>query len=169
MFKNKKAVYILIPLNIAIWGYFGYRFYSMYNGSDPAIVNENVAAITLKEMTDSVCYKLSLDYTDPFLKHSEKQKSYYSSNSNVTAQKRIEKVKVVKTATVAIPPKPRPDIKYLGLVKNSTSGTATALVSLNGQSKLIKANDILEGITFKSFSKDSLIAKSGKETIVVRK
>jgi len=171
MFKNKKAVYILIPLNIAIWGYFGYRFYTMYTGGDAPAMTEKTSTLKLKDLTDSVSYKLNLNYKDPFLRETEKQKNYHAENSpnNAVKQQQHERTKAVKIPSVTIAPKPPLDLKYFGLVKNSTTGTATALVTLNGQSKLIKVNDILEGITFKSFNKDSLVAKSGKETIVVRK
>ena len=67
------------------------------------------------------------------------------------------------------PPKQLPDVKYLGLIKNNTSGLSTALVSVNGQSKLIKQNQTIDGIIFKTFNQDSLVAKWGRERIVVRK
>ncbi|HEY1054297.1 MAG TPA: hypothetical protein VGE24_04155 [Emticicia sp.] len=77
------------------------------------------------------------------------------------------KVVVVKTPTVV--PKQMPDIKYLGLIKNSNSGASTAIITLNGQSRLIKANDVIDGIAFKSLDKDELVAVWGKEKMVIRK
>lgn len=171
MLKNKKAIYILIPLNLAIWGYFIYRICGAFFGSDVLPNDERTEILKIKELRDSIVYKLSLDYKDPFLREGEKQRNYYAVNSSDQSIKRkeTEKLKAVKMQTVAIAPKTPLDLRYYGLVKNSTTGTSTALVALNGQSKLIKVNDILEGITFKSFNKDSLVAKNGKETIVVRR
>lgn len=169
MFKNKKAIYILIPLNIFIWGYFIFRFFNMYNETNAPLLSEKAEKVKLKDRVDSVCYKLNLDYKDPFLRESEKQKKYQVEGASNAVKQKVPEIKVVKTPTVAIIVKPTLDLKYFGLVKNTTGGTATALVTLNGQSKLIKVNDILDGLTFKSFNKDSLVAKNGKDIIVVRK
>ena len=143
----------------------------MYNGTGIPALTERMRTAKVKDVSDSVIYKLNLNYKDPFLRETDKQRNHNAENSsnNAIKQTQSEKVKAVKIQSVAIIPKPALDLKYLGLVKNSTTGTATALVAINGQSKLIKVNDILEGITFKSFNKDSLVAKNGKEIIVVRK
>lgn len=166
MLKNKKAIYILIPLNIAIWGFFIYRFYTAYNDYDGPLAGEKMASIKLDDIKDSVTYKLSLDYKDPFLRETEKYRGN-SQYASVPAKTVTPKVVVAKTPTVA--PKQMPDIKYLGLIKNSNSGASTAIISLNGQSRLIKANDVIDGIAFKSFDKDELIAVWGKEKMVIKK
>ncbi|MEO6303098.1 MAG: hypothetical protein ABIP51_07980 [Bacteroidia bacterium] len=167
MFKGKKAIYILVPLNIAIWGFFIYRFYAAYTSTDDIEISVNTESFKIDEIKDSVTYKLALNYPDPFLREGEKQKN--SSNYSLSeGQKKEKKITVVKTPTPAIV-KQTPDVKYLGLIKNTSSGAATALVSVNGQSKLIKANETIDGVTFKSFDQNQLIAQWGKEKIVVKK
>jgi hypothetical protein len=165
MLKNKKAIYILIPLNLAIWGFFIYRFYTAYNEYDGPPPNEKITAIKLDDIRDSVTYKLNLDYKDPFLRENEKYRN--TAASSVPVKMLVPKIAIAKTPTVA--PKQLPDIKYLGLIKNSNSGAATAIISLNGQSKLIKANDVIDGIVFRSFDKNELVAVWGKEKMVIRK
>jgi hypothetical protein len=165
MLKNKKTLYILIPVNILVWGFFVYRFYSAFTESNVPLSPVQTKAIKVLELKDSVTYKLSMDYKDPFLKDSKRE--YVRNYSNVGQQPK--KVVQVKTPTVVIPPKQLPDVKYLGLIKNNSSGLTTALVSVNGQSKLIKQNEVIDGITFKTFNQDSLVAKWGRERIVVRK
>jgi hypothetical protein len=137
-----------------------------YNEMDGVPMNEKAISIKLDDIKDSVSYKLSLDYKDPFLRENEKYRNA-SGSSSASTKTVVPKAVVVKTPTVA--PKQLPDIKYLGLIKNSSSGAATAIISLNGQSKLIKANDIIDGVAFKSFDKDELIAMWGKEKMVIRK
>jgi hypothetical protein len=165
MLKNKKAIYILIPLNIAIWGFFIYRFYTAFNEYDGPALSEKTAPVRLETTKDSVTYKLSLDYKDPFLREAERH--YVNNNTPVVTKTVVPRAPVVKTPTVT--PKQLPDIKYLGLIKNSTSGASTAIISLNGQSKLIKVNDVIDGITFKSFDNNQLVALLGKDKMVIKK
>jgi hypothetical protein len=165
MLKNKKVVYLLIPLNVAIWGFFIYRIYSAYTDSDVTMEAQNIQALKISTLEDSAMYVLSLDYKDPFLKGGEHTVKNYAGNGP-PAEPLKKQAAPVKAAPV---PKPLPDVKYFGLIKNSNSGSITALVSVNGQSKLIKPNETMDGITFKSFNNDSLVARWGKEKIVVRK
>ena len=167
MLKNKKAIYILIPLNFLIWGFFIYRFYAAYTDSDVSMPIAKIESVKLENLKDSLTYNLSLDYKDPFLKEGER--AYKQSNSGNGISESTPKRQVISVKAPTVPPKQLPEVKYLGLIKNNTSGLTTALVSVNGQSRLIKQNESIDGIVFKSFSRDSLTAKWGKERIVVRK
>jgi len=169
MLKNKKAVYILIPLNILVWGFFAYRFYSAFNESDVVLPSSGPVLVNKAEAKDSIVYKLSLDYKDPFLKHTKKEHASGPQNYNTPVQQADLKKTLPAKKQEPVVPKQLPEIKYLGLIKNNASGFTTALVSVNGQSRLIKQNESMEGIVFKSFNKDSLVAKYGKDRIVVRK
>lgn len=167
MLKNKKAIYVLIPLNILIWGFFIYRFYTAFNEGEVPVNDQKTGVVKLEALKDSVAYKLSLDYKDPFLRDVSRAENHnLSYNPSVKAKPKVEKI-TVKTPTVQ--PKVLPDIKYMGLIKNSSSGASTALVSINGQSKLVKVGETVDGIMFKSFDNNELVAVWGKEKIVVRK
>ena len=173
MLKNKKAIYLLIPLNVVVWGFFIYRFYTAFHESDLPFSDAQVQVSKFKSVKDSVTYTLSLNYRDPFLRETEKPARHFDPGNNnpgggSSAGTLKKQVTPVKTQTVSVP-KQLPDVKYLGLIKNSTSGLATALISVNGQSHLIKPNETIEGILFKSFNNDSLVGKWGKERIVARK
>jgi len=168
MLKNKKAVYILIPLNLLIWGFFIYRFYSAYSNSGIPLSETKENAIKIDLQKDSITYALKLDYKDPFLKETKRERILNSSNFNINPQRQINQNTRPKQF-IDTPPKLLPDVKYLGLIKNNNTGLSTALVTVNGQSKLIRPNETIEGLVFKSFNKDSLVAKWGKERIVVNK
>jgi hypothetical protein len=166
MFKGKRGLIAVVLLNIFIWGFCFYRFYS-YNDADlPEIVTHELA-IKSENLSDSNKYQLKLDYEDPFLKKEVKQKSSVKNNdpkiNNNTAE---PKVSIVKTPTIS---PLAPVVKYLGLVKNSTSGVATAIISINGQSKIVKVNETVEGIVIKGFDSNELLAIWGKEKMIVKK
>jgi hypothetical protein len=171
MLKNKKAIYILIPLNLIIWSFFIYRFYTGYNAQDIEIDQTNFVAETKPaETKDSIGYKLQLNYEDPFLKNQIKvYASTHQDNAEKSQNKALTNARSNMLKQTNAIQKPAIDIKYIGLIKNTETGFITALVSMNGVSQLVKEKEIIEGITFKKFTKDSLIAFAGKEKIVVKR
>ena len=170
MLKNKKAIYILIPLNIFIWCYLGYSIYSGLKEDDLPEISNNRSTIKLDELKDSVAYKLSLNYKDPFLREGEKSRVYSSNGSGINNNhsNATPKTIPVKVPIVAVV-KPVTDIKYLGLVKNNTTGNSTALLTINGKSYLVKKGDVLEGISIKNISNESIELKEGKKSLVIKK
>ena len=171
MLKNKKAIYILIPLNIFIWCYLGYSIYSGLKEDDLPEISNNSSTIKLDELKDSVAYKLSLNYKDPFLREGEKSKVYSSNGSgnNNTNHNPSPKNIPVKTPSVAAIVKPQTEIKYLGLVKNNTTGNSTALLTVNGKSYLVKKGDVIEGISVRNITNEVIELKEGKNLKTVSK
>ncbi|MDO8999669.1 MAG: hypothetical protein Q7W45_07890 [Bacteroidota bacterium] len=167
MLKNKKAIYILIPLNIFIWCYLGYSIYSGLKEDELPELSNNRSAIKLDELEDSVSYKLALNYSDPFLREGEKSRGHASTNSG-NNNSAAPKNNPVKTPSVAIV-KAQTEIKYLGLVKNNSTGISTALVTINGKSHLVKKGDVVEGISIKNISNESIELKEGKKSLVISK
>lgn len=167
MLKGKKSIYILIPLNILIWSFFVYRFYSLYNENDIPLADLTKNEIKFENDGDSADYKLMLSYKDPFLKKEPNDRGHKQgsvSTGKVPAEKVQSPVKKQKE-----PDKLLPDIKYLGLVKNSANGTVTAIVSINGSSKLIRQDETVNGLCFKNFTNDNLTVLWNKEKILISK
>jgi len=169
MLKSKKSIYILIPLNLAVWSFFIYRFWSAYHESDVPMGDSGIQISAFKTEKDSVTYKLSLSYKDPFLREGEQAYAEPSAGQASRTAAKNPAPRAAEPAPVAVPKAALPDIKYLGLVKNNSSGVVTALVAINGQSRLVRANESIDGFLFKSFSRDSLVAKRGSERFVVMK
>lgn len=165
MLKGKKGIYILIPVNILIWGVFVYRFYSLYNDGGEAQVENSEGIVKFEGAKDSIDYKLTLSYSDPFLKKEAKSSLINKSKAIETKQPTTKKAQVKKEE----PEKLLPEIKYLGLVKNSTSGSVTAIVSINGSSRLIKQDETVNGLCFKSFTNENLTVLWNKEKIIIPK
>ncbi len=167
MLKSKGAIYILIPVNILVWGFFIYRFYSAYTEGDVDIEENKMQVVKLDELKDSARYELILNYKDPFLRETEKVRSK-SSTGIKNENNAIVKTPVVKTPSVVVQ-KAASDIKYFGLVKNNTTGIATALISINGQTHLVKKGDVINGMNIKNISNESVELKEGKNTQIINK
>lgn len=151
------------------WGYVGYKIYMALQGDDETELSyekSNITKIAGNKKKDSVI--LNLRYSDPFLKNISSSNTNRSSESsyNTTSNKNNRDLSAsLKTKTV----QPSIDIKYLGLVKNNTSGTQTALISMNGKSFFVKKNDNIEGFVIKQISNESILIFRGKERLTINK
>jgi hypothetical protein len=165
MFKSKKSLYFLVPFNVLLWGYVAFKVYSAFNEEEESLPAEQSVSLAKLKKGDSIIYKPALNYPDPFLK--EEPKHRLSHNTPATNAPKSAPP-VVQQKTVSNVPSTL-DIKYLGLVENKTSGSATALISINGRSSLVKKGQVLDGLTIKSISSDRIEIKMGKENIVIQK
>lgn len=166
MLKSKRAIYLLIPANIIIWGYF---IFQMFSGIDTANVT---SASKVKQekpsnsITDSAYYEPKFNYLDPFLKSTADKKT---SSYNYQESNREKQTTRHSTTEENSSKKNLPDLNYLGLVKNQKNGKTCALISLNGQPIIARKHEIVEGYKIVSLSKDSVILMNGKKPIVLRK
>lgn len=166
MFKGKKSLYFLIPVNLFVWGYVGFKIYRAFNEEEDVLPFEQAVSVSKLKKEDSIVYKLALNYADPFLKEEPRYKTNANSGSSGNIPKPSVNPPVQKTIT-AVPK--TIDLKYLGLVENKSSGAATGLISINGKSYLVKKGDVVEGVSIKSISSEKLEAKIGKDLISVQK
>lgn len=169
---KKAKLYLLIIINLIAWGYVGYKVYSALQGDDDLELDRAMVSynkITSGEKTDSV--NLILNYNDPFLKNgnfsSQKHNSHSYNNKTIASKTKHQYASVIKTPTLSV--QPTIDIKYIGLVKNNTSGLQTALLSVNGKSVFVKVNDNVEGFLIKQISNESVLLTKGKEKLVIKK
>jgi len=170
---NKKVkLYLLVIINLIAWGYVGYKVYSALQGDDDLELDRAMVSynkITSSEKTDSV--NLILNYNDPFLKNgnfsSQKHNSRSYNNKTIDSKTKHQNASVIKTPTLSV--QPPVDIKYIGLVKNNTSGSQTALLSINGKSVFVKVNDNVEGFLIQQITNESILVTKGKEKLVIKK
>lgn len=156
--KNKKLIYILLPLVIIVWGTIFYKIF--YNTSreeeltDEILPQKNIAATTVSDT-----FSIIANYRDPFLGiivHNENNVNE-APKQKVLSQPKIEQV--VQW----------PNIVYGGMIKNQQSTKQLALVKINGKENIIKAGEMVGTIELVKIYKDSVEVKMGKERKVVRK
>lgn len=145
MLKNKKAIYVLLPLVIAIWGMISYRIYSAVNSSSES--REEVffqAGFTPpKALVDT--FSLIANYRDPFL-----GKTIVETESEKPKSPVIKKEKPKPEAIVW------PAIVYKGMIKNQKSNKQLCLVSIAGQDNMMKEGDVATEVELKKITKDSI-------------
>lgn len=171
---KKAKLYLLVLVNLMVWGYVGCKVYSALQGDDEIDYSLNQTKIkTIDKPAEEIVEQLALNYDDPFLKQGNYSGNITSKNNNTSRNNQTsvsQKQSVIKVNTTeTITPIPSLEIKYLGLVKNSITGNHTALLNVNGRSVTVKQNDFVEGYLIKNISNESILIVKGKEKLLINK
>ncbi len=162
MFKGKKSLYFLIPINLLVWSWIGIKVYKAFSEEEDILPYEQSVSVSKLKKEDSVVYKLALNYPDPFLKEEPHYKPHATTNNpKPQPTPTVQKAVVNPPQTI--------DLKYLGLVENKSSGAATGLISINGRSYLVRKGETIDGVLIRSLSSEKLEAKVGKSIVSVQK
>ncbi len=126
--KNKKNIYLLLPVVLIIWGLLGYRVYTSLSPTD-TVIQDNLPTTQFKpqEIVATETFTISTDYIDPFL-------GEVSKKSKVITKKSNKKV----TAT---PQSPFPTIVYKGVVAATGKKEQVFIISINGKQYFFKKNN----------------------------
>lgn len=156
--KNKKLIYLLLPLVILIWGTV---FYKIFFSTAPGEEWEEEAINPQKNSTAAPVDTFSIiaGYRDPFLGN-----TVYSENTIREIPK--PKIRPEPKIEQAVP---WPSIVYGGMIKNQQSTRQLALVKINGKENILKAGEMIGTIELAKIYKDSIEVKMGMEKKVVKK
>ncbi|KAF2518529.1 hypothetical protein E0W68_09410 [Flavobacterium salilacus subsp. salilacus] len=155
--KNKKAIYILLPLVLLIWAMVIYQFFS-FSGSDAVAVNNN-KAYTIKPINIPVkdTFTINVNYRDPFL-----GKMYLPNNNKTSISK--------KTKPKPAEPIIMPHIIYKGIVSDNQNEKKVFMVIIKGQTFLMKEKDTEQEVTLKNGNREyiEVVYKGQKNKIVIQ-
>lgn len=158
--KNKKAVYILLPLVLLLWGIIFYMIFSAVNPSyDQQVQPRDLSINVSSENPLSDTFSIIANYRDPFLG------KVFSSEKPVVRDASINSTPV-KPIVI---PKSWPSISYGGMMKIIKSSKQVALIYINGGSKMMKTGEIKEEVELLKIYNDSVEVMFHKEKRVVKK
>lgn len=161
--KNKKLLYILIPLVLLVWGVILYKIFNVVNVSDSNEVLKSIVIVSPSNENLIDTFSIHPNYRDPFLSKRAKKIIISENKATIIAAtpKLIKKI---------IAPLPKwPNLVYGGLIKNQNSNKQLALVQINGQSNIMKIGDIVGEIELTKIFSDSIEVKFQKEKRFVMK
>lgn len=144
--KNKKNIYILLPLVLFIWGVVIYKFFS-FTGTDEIAYNDAPVGIKPIQLKKPEPIIIKADYRDPFL-----GKMYLPE---------IPKKKSSAISKNKIAPQPVvwPQVIYKGLVTDQKNRKKVFMIVVNGQTHLTRENETIGNITLKKGNRNSIDIK----------
>ena len=145
--KNKKTLWILIPLVLGIWGLILWKLLD-YSSED---TSSSIVTLTYPESIaeDTAEYVLALNYRDPFLRSS------WSPGTTKPATQKTKKnnIRKVNIQSLKGPEKPA-ELKYKGAIQCNNS--RIGLLEVAGERKLVSENTTLGQYAILKVEDDSL-------------
>jgi hypothetical protein len=148
--KNKKNIYILLPLVLLVWGAVLFQLFSFTN-SDEITVSDN-PEFTFKPMkvNKRESFSINVNYRDPFLG------KIYSNESETIPKKTNSTVhKAARQAEALVWPK----ITYKGSIADSKGKNSIYIMIIDGKNYYMKIGDTENEIFLKSGDKESVYVK----------
>lgn len=143
--KNKKNIYILIPVVVLVWGLIGYRIFAGINPS--AVEHTKIEQRTVfkpEQLVENRNFTIEANYRDPFLGTLENQ---YSNKP------KKKKIKVKKEEVVF------PDIQYKGMFKPGNHGKTVFLIEIDGSQLMFKLKEEHHEVKLLKGDKEQIVVK----------
>ena len=157
MRNNKKAIWILLPAVLGLWGIIAFRVSKAIGDDEKTLTVATATVPVAQSKVDSFDYELSLNYEDPFLK-----------GRTPVVQKTVPKLKSTPKKpevkkTVKPIPLLWPDIKYHGLI-GSEKGGSTVILNVGGESWFMSVGELKNELKLLKVHEDSVVVEfQGKE------
>jgi hypothetical protein len=148
--KNKKNIYILLPIVLLIWGIVIFQFFS-FTTSD-TVVDKKSSDYNFKPLKIAVrdTFGINVNYRDPFLG------KMYASGSTTKVKSSNSTIKKLPKKEDAII---WPIIKYKGLISDTKDKTKIFLLIISGQNHYMKIGDTANEVFLKSGDKESIYVR----------
>jgi hypothetical protein len=161
--KNRKLLYLLVPMTLVLWGLIVFRIYRHFNQEpELAQVFSNAGSLSsAKQAEDS--FALTADYSDPFLERRLSSSAGYISEPKTTKK---SNPKSIIRSTIQWPP-----VKYGGMITNKNNKSVLYLVQIDNTNHLMKKGEEVAHIKLAKVFKDSIIIelKKNYKTIIKEK
>jgi len=147
--KNKKNIYILLPLVLLVWGAVLFQLFS-FTSSDEITVADN-PEFTFKpiKVNKRESFAINVNYRDPFLG------KMYANETNTTPKK----IHSAAPKTVKKPELVWPKITYKGSIADSKGKNTLYILIIDGKNYYMKIGDTENEIFLKSGDKESIYVK----------
>jgi len=148
--KNKKNIYILLPIVLFVWSAVLYQVFSFTNNDEIISANDPEFIIKPLKVKQRQSFVIDVNYRDPFL-----GKMYLAQT--------ISKVKTEKSTIKKTPNVQEtliwPVILYKGMISDTKDKAKIFMIIIDGQNHYMKIGDTENEIYLKSGDKESVYVK----------
>ena len=148
--KNKKNIYILLPLVLFVWGAVLYQVFSFTKSDEIPAVNNSEFTIKPLKINKRESFAINVNYRDPFLGKMYAPQS--ASNTKVKSSKTVKESKPKETLVW-------PTILYKGIISDSKEKNKIFMIVIDNKNYYMKIGDTENEIFLKSGDKESIYVK----------
>lgn len=148
--KNKKNIYILLPLVLFVWGAVLYQVFSFTNSDE--IIPDSSPEFSIKplKINKKESFAINVNYRDPFL-----GKMYKTDTISHTKKSHPKTVKIIKQPEALV----WPNIVYKGLISDTKGKSRIFMLIIDGKNYFMKTGDTENEIFLKDGNKESVYVK----------
>lgn len=161
MAKDKKTIYIMLPVVLLVWAFVFYQLYGYFFSEPHYLVNETTVKVAYDKIKDD-SFTIVADYRDPFLGSRAAERNNHESSSNMNT---IPKSKVATNHDKNI----WPIINYKGMIKNNNSNKRIGIIVINGSEHLVKKGSIINEIAIVEIDKTQIKVRFQNENKIISK
>lgn len=148
--KNKKNIYILLPIVLLVWGGVLYQVFSFSSTDKISPVEKNEFIIKPLKIKERQTFAINVNYRDPFLG------KMYAPKKDSAAH--------VKSTKVNRQPKPQetlvwPSVLYKGMISDIKEKKKVFILIIDGKNHYMKIGDTQNEIFLKDGDKESVYIK----------
>lgn len=147
--KNKKNIYILLPLVLFVWGAVLFQVFSFTKSDEITPADNPEFTIKPLKINKRESFAINVNYRDPFLgKMYNPETVSHAKTSNKSIKKVIKKPELVW-----------PNIVYKGLIADSKGKNTLFMLIIDGKNYYMKIGETENEIFLKSGDKESIYVK----------
>jgi hypothetical protein len=145
--KNKKTIYLLLPIVLFIWGAVLFQFVTFNSNDEQQIINNEIEIKPFK-IKDKDTFNISISKRDPFLG------SISSSENSNKVKKVITPHKVAKIKEEI----QWPEVSFKGIVSDNKEKVKVYMLIINGKTYLMKKGEQQEEVKLKDGDRETIYA-----------
>lgn len=162
MAKDKKTIYIMLPVVLLVWAFVFYQLYGYFFSEPHYLVNETSIKVAYDKIKED-SFTIVADYRDPFLggrAAAESNNSEGSSNINT---------KPKSNAATNHDNNLWPIINYKGMIKNNNSNKRIGIIVINGSEHVVNQGSVINEIVVENIEKNQIKVRYQKEHKIISK
>lgn len=148
--KNKKNIYILLPLVLFVWGAVLFQLFSFTNSDEIIEARNPEFIIKPMKINKRETFSINVNYRDPFL-----GKMYNSETVSSAKTTYSKTTKSIKNTEVLL----WPNIVYKGTIADSKGKTTLFMLIIDGKNYYMKIGETENEIFLKSGDQESIYVK----------
>lgn len=148
--KNKKNIYILMPLVLLVWGAVLFQIFSFTSTEEELPQNSAEFSFRPLKIHERKPFVINVNYRDPFL-----GKIYSAQNAPIKKTLYPESKKTVKSTEDLV----WPAINYKGMIADSKGKNKLFVIIINNKNHYMKIGDTEDEIFLKDGDKESIYVK----------